>query len=160
MVRARHPWLIAFLLLLTAPHAVQAQTVPEGSRVRVLAPSVHPDWILGTVARADSAALRLRVPPAGATLLVPMEELQRVQASRGRGRATLEGAIAGATLGALIGFFTVQVEGDTGCVSGCGGASGGGFLIGAGVGTAAGALLGSRIRTGPERWREIPLPPR
>lgn len=154
------PALLALLLLLALPGAPCAQAVPEGARVRVLAPSISGEWIAGTVSRVDSAALLLRVPPAGATLLVPMEELQRVQASRGRGRATLEGAIAGATLGALIGFFAVQVEGDTGCVSGCGGASGGGFLIGAGFGTAAGALLGSRIRTGPERWREVPLPPR
>lgn len=157
MIRCPRTWLITALLLLTLTDAVRAQAVLEGARVRVLASSIQPDWILGTVARVDSSALLLRVRPAGSTLVVPREELQRVQASHGRGRATLEGAIAGGTLGALIGFFAVQVEGDMGCISGCGGASGGGFLIGAGFGTVAGALLGSRIRTGPERWREVPL---
>ncbi|HEV3052230.1 MAG TPA: hypothetical protein VGX50_18110 [Longimicrobium sp.] len=154
------PALLLILLLVGFPGATRAQVVAEGARVRVLASSIHNDWILGTVASADSAALRLRVPPAGATLVVPMEELQRVQASRGRGRATLEGAITGGTLGALIGFFAVQPGEGGSCARGCGGASGGGFVIGAGIGTVAGALLGSRIRTGPERWREVPLPPR
>jgi hypothetical protein len=160
MIRCPRPWLFATLLLLTLPDAVRAQAMPEGTRVRVLAPSIHNDWILGTFARADSAALQLRVPPAGATLIVPMEKLRRVQASRGRGGATLEGAITGGTLGALIGFFAVRPGEGGSCARGCGGASGGGFLIGAGIGTVAGALLGSRIRTGPERWREVPLPPR
>ena len=125
----------------------------------MLAPALDGGWIVGTVARVDSAAVRLRVPPADATLLVSLDGLQRLQASRGRGRATLEGAIAGGTLGALVGFLALQPGGEGGsCARGCGGASGGGFLIGAGVGTLVGGVLGSLVRAGAERWREIPLP--
>ena len=153
------PALVALLLLAAFPAAPRAQ-VAEGMRVRVQAPALSREWIRGTVVGVDSAALRLRVPPADATLLVPAETMQRLQASRGRGTATLEGAIAGGTLAALVGFFAVQAEGDTGCARGCGGASGGGFLAGAAAGTLLGALIGSHVRTGPERWREVPLPPR
>jgi hypothetical protein len=150
--------LLALLLLVALPAAPRAQSVAQGTRVRVMAPAISNDWIGGTVDRADSAALRLRVPPAGGVLLVPAQTLQRLQASRGRGTATLEGAIAGGTLGALVGFFAIRTEGDGSCARGCGGASGGGFLVGAGAGAVLGGLIGSRIRTGPERWREVPLP--
>lgn len=152
------PVLLAFLLVLLMPAAPRAQTLPEGLRVRVLAPSLSNGWVAGTVERADSTVLRVRIPPAGGAWVVPMESLQRLQASRGRGAATLQGAIAGGTLAALVGFFAVQVEGDTGCASGCGGGSGGGFLVGAGAGALLGAFIGSRIPTGPERWREVRLP--
>jgi hypothetical protein len=150
--------LLALLLLAALPAASAAQPLAVGMRVRVMAPALSGGWISGTVAQVDSAALRMRVPPAGGPLLVPAETLQRLQASRGRGRATLEGAVAGGTLAALVGFFAVQAEGDTGCARGCGGGSGAGFLVGAGAGTLLGALIGSRIPAGPERWRELPLP--
>lgn len=103
-------------------------------------------WMAATVSRGDAAA-RLRVPPTSAALPVPTRELQEMEA--GRRRWTLEGAIVGGTLGALIGFLTLQPGGgDDSCARGCGGASGGGFLIGAGVGALLGGLLGSQIRTG------------
>jgi hypothetical protein len=155
------PALLALLLLVALPAATRAQPVSQGMRVRVMAPAISNDWISGTVERADSAALRLRVPPAGGMLLVPAETMRRMQASRGRAPSTLQGAIMGGTLGALAGFLTLQVGNDgESCARGCGGASGGGFLIGVGAGAVVGALIGSRIRTGPERWREVPLPMR
>lgn len=153
------PALLALLLVLWMPAVSRAQTLPEGLRVRVLAPSLSNGWVAGTVEAADSVVLRVRVPPAGSTWVVPMESLERLQASGGRGRATLEGAIAGGTLAALVGYFAVQVEADTGCSSGCSG-NGGGLLVGAAAGTLLGAAIGSQIRTGPESWREVPLPPR
>ena len=159
MMRILRPALLALAMLLAVSPAARAQgALAPGMRVRVLAPALEPQWIAGTVLAADSGAVRLRVPGAGAAVVVPMRGVQRVQLSRGRGRATGEGSIAGATLGALAGYLLATAGGaDVGCVNRCGGAGGGAFLMGAGVGAVFGALLGRQVRSGPERWRDLPV---
>lgn len=146
-----HPALLALLLLLLTltPAATRAQAAPEAGRVSVTVRSGG--RIRAALSRADSAAAqRLAISERSAASAPMAGEAWRRAAERRR--HTLEGAVVGGTFGALIGYLAIRPDGTTepnSCARGCGGVSGGGFLIGAGVGALVGGIVGYQIRTGP-----------
>jgi hypothetical protein len=130
-----------------------------GARVRVDAPAVPLHGaVLGVAAQRGDTLLLARARPHGVeTMTVRLQEVRRLDVSRGRGESARRGAILGAILGAVYGGVAEYVSPSPRSTSEsrselaayrAGRWSGGGALVGAAVGA---AVLG-------ERW--TPLIPR
>lgn len=88
-----------------APQAVGP--VPPGATIRVVAPGVAPGVLTGTVVLIDQDTLLLKIPGEGAAVVVPLTEVERLDAYRGRKPdlgATIGAGVAGLVLGAAVGW--------------------------------------------------------
>ncbi len=136
----------------TLPSALGAQDevapVQPGERVRVLCADFLP-WHVGTLIALSTDTLVLQVDR-GVVERIPLEFINRLQASRGThssgGTPLWIGPLVGASLGGVVGAATTSWET-------------------AAVGVAAGGAVGAVInfvfrgkKTAVERWQEAPLP--
>ncbi len=128
---------------------------PPGTRVRVT--RVPDDRFTGTLEprRGDTIVVRMR----DSLRLVPLAAVSRFEVSTGTrrhtGRGALQGLIAGASVGALLGSLDKNEcqPGEQFCIySGRGVSAAFGGVLGGLAGTIAGAVIGSRAR---EEWRPI-----
>jgi hypothetical protein len=170
--------LVAAALICTPLGVAAAQRIPTdriyvlepGTRIRLVAPGLGKEPIVGTVALAklDTIVLdtsdvwrenRLLLPtPVIAAefrrIKLAVTDVDSVQVSRGHSRSIgmLQGAIKGGLIvGAYLGLQAI---------SGRRGAKWGDFASGFGSGLAVGATVGVPIGyvMGSERWRTVPLP--
>ncbi len=156
--------LFALLLVACARVTAAAQEAPRpadlrglgvgvGSRVRLTAPVIAPDPMVGRVAGLTPDSLLLE-RGGGARLQIDSRQVRALSVSAGRNRWgwALRGAGIGLLAGGVLGGWSVGAHDDTGV--------GGfvGFLAGAIVGAPLGA--GAGALAAPERWIALPLPPR
>jgi hypothetical protein len=111
-------------------------------RVRVTAPRVASEPMVGTYLSADRDTLRLLTTEGSPQLAVPVTAVQRFEVSTGRTRLkwARRGALAGLVFGLVLGATQ-----DDGAV----------FISGLLFAPPAGAVAGAMMA--PERWREASL---
>lgn len=148
----------AFALVSAPPHAAAQDAgsarpvLAWGTRVRVIAPSMLGP-ITGTVVSHDANLLTLRTDAHGDTLRLPTASLVSLEVRAGQERRILRGAavglLAGAGIGALLGYATYEEARCTPDSFFCfdfgpeTAALGGAAVLG-GVGVLAGALFGAK----------------
>ncbi len=152
--------LVTLFVATSSPLAAQEAPVRRGALVRVKAPPQQPGWVVGTVVGWESESLLLEPEKPdrlrGTQLTLARDQITRLDVHRGRKRRTLLGAGIGGLVGAAAGVAIVAGIcgglGSDACtqsqvpIAGAIGA-GGGFLIGAGIGTL--------VKT--DRWKAVPL---
>ncbi len=161
---ARWAGLLVAALAVAVPSNLYSQDEPQvipGDRVRVLAPSVSPDRLVGTMLAMDPDSCVLDVEGRYKPVAVPLASLTSLQVSRGKRSLAGPGAVVGMLTGGIAGvslaLSACKVEGAcrsngedktvvVALVLGVGGAA-----LGAGVG----ALLGAFKKV--DRWEEVPL---
>lgn len=159
----RH-WIPALIVALLAAPSASAQTdtalqVAVGSRVRVRTPGQHTFIGELTEARGDTLVIRRSAWPLTSRRTVVLDSSARVDISRGRyvsGQRVIGYALGGA--GVVVVWYALFVQGvfDDLCpLSECE-LSGSDYAEAAGIGAAAGALLGVIMRA--ERWERVRSP--
>ena len=143
------PVVAALVLTLSSTLAAQREAPygpVAGTRVRVSAPALDDRLIYGRVVALGGDSLVLAASSGVARTRIPVIEVQRIEASRGRDRFmyALRGAGIGAVVGLVAGGFAAR-DSDAG-MAGIAFIFIGGAL-GVPVGAAAGALAA------PERWQ-------
>ena len=155
---------LAFVAMATGvPHAnlgaqsgrVFSSGLPAGVRVRVDAPALSREAIVGRLAGVDSLRLSLTITPAGTTLAIPLRHVSAVQASRGIDRrlGAKRGAVVGLVAGAAF-FASTYHELRVTDTFGIGRVFL--FLVSFGIAPATGALVGTAIA--PETWEPLTMP--
>ncbi len=162
--KARSMGVILALLPLASLGAQEiSDKITPGTRVRVSAPAVAKNRIVGTVVSVDSTRIVLQATPSTdhqpPPLTVPWAAMQRLELSQGRkwsGGRTAAGAGIGLLAGALVGAGIGAVapspsfdEDDGQAVSALVGG-----IVGAGSGLVLGAIIGALPH---ERWQMVPL---
>jgi hypothetical protein len=150
----RLPLILACVCAFT-PAAARAQAqVEPGARIRVLT-STADTMMYGTLVTLDSASLLLAPRPDAEAVRVPLAGVERLEVSRGGKPSTLQGAAVGAVVGAGagLGIGLLATQGD--CDFVCGAVQVGSSVIGGVIGLIMGALTGSEIPHGPERWQPV-----
>lgn len=153
-------------LVLAAPFNLLAQQAPivaRGARVRVRAPSVSRDRLVGTVVEMGTDTCVLEVEDWAEPLALPLASLETLEVSRGTKSNAGKGAFTGGAVGWLFGLALgargaegadeddphvwglVEGQGDVWTVA----------AIGGGVGATVGLLIGEMTRS--DRWEEVPL---
>jgi hypothetical protein len=136
-----------------------------GQRIRVLAADVTPErWFVGDLLAYDGDSLRLQVAGRALPVSVARRSITRMEVSRGKKRAVLDGASIGSGLGVIVGALT-QVGKPPGrtcdawlsslCALDREAHVVQAGLIGGAVGGLLGAALGYAVRT--ERWEGLPV---
>jgi hypothetical protein len=149
-------------LVLTAQAALFAQQEPPvapGDRVRVTAPTVGRDPLVGTLDELRADTCVLWIEGGAEPLALPLGSVTSLEVSRGRKSNTLAGAgiglliggVGGTTLGLVVGL---QCEGDCPSPPGLLPAA-----IFGGIGAGFGLLIGTAIgaASGTERWEVVDL---
>jgi hypothetical protein len=152
--------LLAAVLLL-APSvdvlAQRARPVAPGDRVRITAPSIVGERLVGTLAELRPEALLLEPEDSVEAVLLPLAAVNKLELSRGKGSKIGRGALAGGLFGAGVGLVVgIAALGE----------DGGGFHIGVGevirgtlvlggLGAGMGMLL--EVAAPGERWETVPL---
>jgi hypothetical protein len=139
---------LAVLLLLAlfsrpaASQLIGRARVDPRMRVRVTAPRVASEPMVGTYLSADGDTLRLLATEGMPKLAVPVTAVQRFEVSEGRARVrwARRGALAGLVFGLVLGATN-----DDGAV----------FISGLLFAPPAGAVAGALMA--PERWRDAPI---
>ena len=160
--KARGMGVILVLLPLTSLAAQEiSNKITPGTRVRVSAPAVAKNRIVGTVVSADSTMIVLQATPSAnyqpPPLKVPWAAMHHLELSQGRkwsgtrmaagaGIGLLGGALVGAGFGAAT--ASPSEEGAQAIQAFVGG------IIGAGSGFVLGTVIGAQRR---ERWQMVPL---
>ena len=151
--------LLAFLglsLALPAAGPACARDLPElseGTRVRISAPPLGLYGEAGTVDLSGRRGLVV-VLDDGERVAVPYPAVARIDVSRGKRRATAQGALAGALFGIAMVVTASEPTYEEWAESGDTGLNGGELILGAMVGGAFGAVIGSAITY--ETWRPVP----
>jgi len=138
--------LLALALCPTMAAAQWAGQIDAGTRVRVTAPSIVPQPVVGAFLSSERDSIRVRAEDGKFRVAIPMARVQQLEVADGRSRGrwarwgAVAGAIGGTVIGGLGGSGTTRPADDWGRV--------GGLVLGVPLGALAGALLA------PERWRE------
>ena len=127
------------------------QSLTPGMRVRILAPGVAPNKVIGTVTRVSDDAVTLNIQGRSEPVSILREKIARLDTSEGPRSRGVDSAI-GAGIGAAVGA--------AGCALGNG--SGQGHIVSTGavagacavLGAGLGALIGAVIPPG-EHWKAI-----
>ncbi|MBB4636195.1 hypothetical protein [Longimicrobium terrae] len=150
---------LPLLVLAVAPRLAAQQAAPilPGNEVRVLAPSVSPNRLQGTVVlyQADTLAIE---DAGGMRYAIHVDQIRKLSRNLGysRARSTRRGAIMGTFVGTAVGLVSgplISMErkderfGRTTALTAAGGA-----LVGAGLGAAAGSLFAG------DRWQNLRTP--
>ena len=130
------------------------QSLTPGTRVRILAPGVAANKVIGTVEKVSEDSVTLNVPGRNEPVSILREKIARLDVSEGPRSRGVDAAIGG-VIGAGIGA--------AGCAAGNG--SGQGHIVSTGAvagvcalfGGGLGALIGALIPPG-EHWKEIAVP--
>jgi hypothetical protein len=136
------------ILALSASGAAHADApdaaLPAGQRVRVSAPGVSENALVGSVVASDERQLTIRVAQRTEPVTVPRSGITKLEVSDGRhsrGIGATIGAVSGALVGLAVGsranWFTQQAEAGGAAI---------GALLGAGIGAAIPPA---------ERWRSV-----
>lgn len=155
--------LVAALAVVPSGNLLAQQNSPvvTGDRVRVSAPSVSEDPLVGTVLVMDSDSCVIDVEGRYKPVAVPLTSLESVEVYRGQRSFAAQGAAGGAIGGGIIGVgLAIKVchdwdacrwdnENKTLLVTVVAGV--GGAVLGAGLG----ALVGAFSKT--DSWEELPL---
>ena len=126
--------------------------IEAGSRIRVTAPYVGADKLVGMCVEVDATRLRVQAEEQASPLTISLTDMTRLEVSRGQKSKWLIGAgiglVGGAVLGAAIGTNLVGDFSDSDK-----------RIMGATLGGVGGALVGGGIGSGikTERWKEVPL---
>jgi len=147
---------LVMLLAFTSANAADGdaplqESLTPGMRVRILAPGVAPNKVIGTVEKVSDDSVTLNVPGRTEPVSILREKIAKLDVSEGphsRGFDSAIGAVIGAAVGAA------------GCALGNG--SGRGQIVSTGAvagacalfGGGLGALIGAVIPPG-EHWKEI-----
>ncbi len=145
------------LLILVLPVYLNAQEespVLPGTRVRISAPRVATDRILGTVISMDANTLVLKSSIQLAPVSIPLRSINKFEVSKGQKSKVVTGIVNGFIIGAPAGALLGGVRGGyddvpTAAVAVSGAVIGG--LLGAGTG----GIIGRSQKT--DRWEEVPL---
>jgi hypothetical protein len=127
------------------------ESLAPGTRIRIVAPDIFPNKVVGTIHKASDASVTIDVPGRTDPVSVPQEKILRLvvsEGSRSRGVDAAIGAGLGAGIGAAGGALAAG--------------SGRGHIVSSGevaavcalLGGGLGALIGAAIPPG-ERWNEI-----
>jgi hypothetical protein len=152
--------LVALFVATISPLAAQESPVEPGTRVRVKAPPLQPDWVRGTVVGWESGSLVLepeKPDVLGDTpLTLARDQITRLDVHRGSKSRALLGAGIGFGVGAALGFAACAGNTGSPCTNDAGEGSPAGFALAlGGVGAGLGALVGLLFRT--DRWEAVPL---
>ncbi len=149
------------LLLITRVTGLAAQDtlVTPGARVRISAPTVAERPLLGTVVALEVDTLIVDAQGYDHPLTLPLASLARLEVSLGQKSRTLKGAGIGFLVGGAAGLATAAIA----CtIDNCDLGPPPAFIVylyfgvlGAGVGTLTGAIIGSIIKV--DRWLDVPL---
>lgn len=158
--RLATPVATAVILLCGAPAWPEDAPDPAPTRVRITAPGVAAERIVGDLVSIDAATIRLKLG-GDRSLLVPRADIARIEvrtATSRRGRGALVGGLTGLVAGAFAGAASRQTctqrpddflgLSQLGCEIGNDVAPAGGALVGAVLGSVVGALVAHG-----ERWR-------
>jgi hypothetical protein len=146
--------LIAFTSAIAADgDAPLQQSLTPGTRVRILAPGVAPNKVIGTVEKVSDDSVTLNVPGRNEPVSILREKIARLDVSDGPRSRGVDSAI-GAGIGAAVGA--------AGCALGNGGGQNDVVRISTGAvagvcavfGAGLGALIGAVIPPG-EHWKAI-----
>jgi hypothetical protein len=129
------------------------QSLTPGMRVRILAPGVAPNKVIGTVENVSDDSVTLNVPGRNEPVSILREKIARLDVSDGPRSRGVDSAI-GAGVGAAVGA--------AGCAAGNGGGQNDVVRISTGavagvcavLGAGLGALIGALIPPG-EHWKAI-----
>ena len=125
-------------------------SLSPGMRVRVLAPGISPNKVVGTISMVDDQSVTINVPGRPEPILVLREQIARLDVSAGRLSRWLDAAIgagigaAGSALACSANETKHSIVNNTDVTVGCALA---GALLGLGIGAA--------ISPG-EKWNEMP----
>ena len=162
---------LAAALVLIAPVDLLAQLVAQqkplvapGARVRVTAPTIVPNRVVGTVVALDTSRLLLQTNgrQARPRLEIPLASLTRLELFRGPGNRaaafTLYGAGAGAVTGLILGYAAGEdCSGDEWfCFDREELALGGAVILGL-AGAGIGLVAGLFTKSGRGHWTAVPL---
>ena len=145
--------------LLWSPQSLEAQEqVTVGALVRITAPSISKDRLVGTVIATTADTFMLRPMRQAEPLAIPLASVTNLEVSKGKkrsiGKGALIGLLVGASTGAILGaalYEDCEICDISVNRSDWAFFAGGVFGLG---GTVVGALRGAR-RT--DQWQEIPL---
>jgi hypothetical protein len=130
---------------------------PEaGTRIRISAPRYFLFQEPAVVNESNQFDFSATLDEDGQNIRMPYFDLARMEVSRGEVRLTVIGALGGAALGGILGVATTPMPGideDDPFARPEGGDEFGRFMVGALIGGAVGAILGSSIQM--ERWEPV-----
>lgn len=150
---------LVVLLGLSVPPSTSAEDrfPPEaGTRVRISAPRYYLFQETAVVDASNRFDFTAVLEDDGTSVRMPYADLARMDASRGETRLTLFGAVGGAILGGTLGAATTPMprfDSEDPFHPPSGGDSFGRFMVGAMVGGAIGAILGSTLKM--ETWEPV-----
>jgi hypothetical protein len=143
---------VVLCVLFIASTAAAQETVSPlpGTLLRVTAPTVAPDPLVGTLVEATERELVLAIPGSDRRT-VPRAAVTRLEWSRGRHGNPVRGMIWGTVIGAVALSAINARDPETGR------AQEHVFVafVGAGMGALPGAVIGALIKT--QRWAEVPV---
>ena len=146
--------------VLVFPPLASAQTLAPGTRVRFSHPGEGRRT--GAVIALAADTLEVRIDGRAEAARLPIDQISRLEVSRGMQRQPLRRAGIGFVVGAAIGAIGVAAE-ESGChreTEFCLGA-GGGALVGGIFYGAVGGVLGLAAGVIPsEKWERVPIEPR
>lgn len=139
---------VGVLLLAVPSFGAEGEPVlVPGARVRVTAPRLAPEPLVGAVEALPGETLVLESRKRGPAVRIPLDEITRLEISRGRPRR--KGALLGAAIGGAVGLaITLSCSSESDCDTAAVGA-----LYGLG-GLALGAAVGAAATR--ERWEDLP----
>jgi hypothetical protein len=128
--------------------AQDQQAVAPGDRIRVTAPAISADRLVGTLTGMRDDTYSMVVEGRDGSLAVPIASLTRLEVSRGRKSLVTWGAVVGVLVGGTLSFALINSSeaSDARITS---------AVLFAGLGGLAGALGGSYIRY--DDWETVPL---
>ncbi len=151
---------LPLLIPLQSITAQQAPPIETGGRIRVTAPTLGVDKLVGTSVEADATRIRVQADDQASPMTISLADMTRLEVSQGRKSNALKGlligSIVGVSTGAILGLAASLAESyDNPCADNeveCVAVGAAAFgVTGALVGLGIGALLKS------ERWEEVPL---
>ena len=152
---SRHTLTAVLAMALVSQHAVAESEISLGSLVRVTAPTVAKDPLVGTLVDSSTTELTLFLPESGKST-VRRDAITKLEWSNGRHSRAGKGALWGAVIGAPLGALLVGMsggEGGEGPTAGVYIAAGGALF--AVVGAGLGAMIGLAFKT--DGWKQAPL---
>lgn len=149
--------LLSVIPLASLP-AQSEQAVPAGARVRITTADTSPVVVIGELIAVSESAVSVRRELDSGDVTIPRALVYRLEVSDGtnRGASARKGGLIGIVIGGLVGFALGE---DCGPDAGICFPRSETAVAGAGVGAAAGALIGFMAGAS-ERWRNTGVPAR
>jgi len=152
---------VPLLIPLQYTAAQQVPPIETGSRIRVTAPALGIDKLVGTSVEADATRIRVQADDQASPMTISLADMTRLEVSQGRKSNALKGlgvgALIGAPIGAVLGYLASPEQSSGEAV--CTGSTVSCVAVGAAAVGVTGALVGLGIGAlaKSERWEEVPL---